>query len=76
MTFVQWIRHALVPRSDSTETKFQAAYAATEEVTEAVRSRKFPDPFSPIIRDMRRHRAVSEYDQAEAAQIYQEKVPR
>lgn len=76
MTLVQWIKHTLVPGSAHAEARFQAACAITDEVTEAVRSRKYPDPFSPIIEDMQRHRAVSEYDQMEAADIYETKVPR
>jgi len=69
MSAFQWMRDHLLPPSRS-DAKFDQAMALCEQVTEAVRSRKFPDPFAPIIRDMERLRSVSEYDQAEAADIY------
>jgi hypothetical protein len=69
MSAFQWLRDHLLP-SSLAEAKYHRAMTLTSEVTEAVRSRKFPDPFAPIILDMERLRDLSEYDQAEAWDIY------
>jgi hypothetical protein len=71
MNALRWVRDHFSPQLPSrADEKCAMAMALTDEVTEAVRSRKFPDPFTPILEDMDRLRQVSEYDQAEAADIY------
>lgn len=75
MNLAQKIMHTFVPEAAQAEKCFQKACALTDDLTAMVRSRKFPDPFSPIVHDMRRHRMVSEYDQQQAADIYEKKVP-
>ncbi len=80
MRAIQWLHHHLAPHHHAPpshpappspgDIAYKTATDLSDQAMEAVRSIRFPDPFSPIVWDVEARRAVSQHDLHEVADIY------